>query len=542
MKRHLFFLLVLGILTSCSKDELKVNSEEKAISFMAAPLDKGDTKITVVGGKVNWVVGDVVMVTANGNDTRKYVVSDDGKKNNRYATLAPATGVEGFSDATATYTAKYGDVNNQVYDSNCSYLPMESESAISGPGSGGEFIFKFINSCGVVAVEAHTVESTIGEKKYNEVKISRIVLGKRALNFATPTALDGTYWVAVPADEQFNTVTFVNASESAANKSLTSYSSVQRNHKKTLNTGTYFLTATYNNFEPKALNGVFSVSASKKVRFSSGNLYYDGSSWHCESNQYDYRSYQAKNSCISGTVSSTGTPTNHWGMFGWISEGAELATEPFSYGMSTYGSSNLPKYASYNSSTAKYVFTELYKDWGQTTCSKQWFTLLKSEWEYLITTRKVKRGKDAASANGKAYECLFLTNTSHPVLIIFPDDYPGTYDGDNDVASGATISNTVWQYLENKGCVLLPAPGIYRSGASTITYYSSNFKTVIGTPYWTSTYHEEGSYNTNATLSYTMTIIISATYPQTSNITVLTNEPFNKSSGCFIRLVQEITE
>lgn len=96
-----------------------------------------------------------------------------------------------------------------------------------------------------------------------------------------------------------------------------------------------------------ALPGEFSVSETKKVHFSKGNLYYDGSKFAFEAKQYEYHGY------ASGS--------NTRGLFCW-------STNQTNYGMGT-----------------SQVYFGEFVDWGKAIGDgKTWRTLSSSEWEFLF--------------------------------------------------------------------------------------------------------------------------------------------------------------
>ena len=181
--------------------------------------------------------------------------------------------------------------------------------------------------------------------------------------------------------------------------------------------------------KPDLLSGVFSVSSTKKVKFSKGNLRYASGAWSFFNNQYDYyTSYSA----------------DAWDKFGW-------STSKTTYGMST--------------STSKYAYTGNFVDWGKT-MGTGWFTLSSAEWTYLFNTRTVNGG----TGSGKSYTLGQSVNGKNGV-VIYPDNYTG------EVYSGSD-----WATFESAGCVFLPAAG-YRSGSGV-----GNAGTYGG--YWSATLND----------------------------------------------------
>ena len=210
-----------------------------------------------------------------------------------------------------------------------------------------------------------------------------------------------------------------------------------------------------------AINGRFSVSDTKKVYFSKGNLqatYNTSWSWAFATNQWDFIGNTAGNTSINGggTISGTGTVD----LFGWV--GATCAWT----GAAQYGISNVTQAAQYGNVEGE----ALKSDWGTlaitnggNTANFGWHSLAISEWEYLFKTRTTPSGVRYAHA----------TVNSVPGLVLLPDDWSTDYyslDKVNDAYSTAytdnVISSSDWtSKLEAHGAVFLPAGG-YRNGAT----------------------------------------------------------------------------
>ena len=205
-----------------------------------------------------------------------------------------------------------------------------------------------------------------------------------------------------------------------------------------------------------ALPGLFSVSATKQVYFSKGNLWYDKSPnsgqpyWGFEANQYDFRTWPAKGSCINGSYkTSSGTPTDTYGLFGWgdvPSDGGSIKT---------------------TLKTSKYKWTV---DWGtKIGDGSTWRTLTggpNEEWEYLIDKRT---GDKAPEINGNTdCRCAMVKVKSVPGLMVFPDVFtwpasvttiPTTFNEGSSVWNGVNYTDTQFAALEAEGVVFLPAAG-----------------------------------------------------------------------------------
>ncbi|MCQ2069069.1 MAG: Ig-like domain-containing protein [Bacteroidaceae bacterium] len=200
-----------------------------------------------------------------------------------------------------------------------------------------------------------------------------------------------------------------------------------------------------------ALSGVFSVSSTKKVHFSKGNLVATindsgaPTDWKFATNQFDCLGEDGANKTI-------GISAGDVDLFGW-------STASTTYGIST--------------STTNIDYSGDFVDWGKAYCEKNsitpdntWRTLSKDEWTYLFNTRTVNGGTGA----GKSYS-LNITYGGKMGVVLYPDDY-----------TGSVLSGTVDSLPE--GAVFLPAAG-YR--------YGSNVRNVgdYGR-YWSST--ANGSY------------------------------------------------
>ena len=208
-----------------------------------------------------------------------------------------------------------------------------------------------------------------------------------------------------------------------------------------------------------ALAGLFSVSATQKVRFSKGNLQYQASTdtWRFAENQYDYIGEANKN--ISPTYDG-------WiDFFGW-------------------GTGNNPT----NSSTNTSQYSQFY-EWGENLGQDGWRTPSYLEWGYLFEGRN-----NASNLYGAA--CINGING----VIVLPDNWTDvngiTFTPGMSSTSYADVNNYTliqWEKLEENGAVFLPASG-YRYGTR---YYQEN-----GGTYWSCSTSSNGAYNCNFHSNY----------------------------------------
>ena len=223
--------------------------------------------------------------------------------------------------------------------------------------------------------------------------------------------------------------------------------------------------------KPDLLSGVFSVSSTKKVNFSKGNLQatYDGSSWTWAfaNNQWDYIGKAAGNTKVTDAspfISENGTVD----YFGWV--GASSTWD----GVNQYGITSSDAREATNG-YGNSATENLKKDWG-TLKGTGWRTLTKDEWDYMLNSRSGTR-YCKAQVNSKSGLVIFPDGYSHPTGPTGPTAPTNTNTTDAAYTTNSW-SGEAWTKMENAGCVFLPAAG-YRSGnsvsyAGTDGYYWSN--------------------------------------------------------------------
>jgi hypothetical protein len=200
---------------------------------------------------------------------------------------------------------------------------------------------------------------------------------------------------------------------------------------------------------------VFSVSDTKTVRFSPGNLQYkEGEGWRFAPNQWDF--------CES-------TDGSTWDTSDWV----DL------FGFGTWGEGKNPL----NTSTDAEDYTWSTDFQGTLNGHNDWYTPLATEWRYLFETRS-----NAAQKFG------YATVGGNNGIIILPDDFtdPMKNNGSGAFVPQATTGWTAnvytagdcWDAMEAAGAVFLPAAG------SRIPYVNGTGVTGF---YWSSTPGHSGS-------------------------------------------------
>ena len=266
-----------------------------------------------------------------------------------------------------------------------------------------------------VTLDKPTLEITVGDP---DVKLAATVLPENATDKTVSWASDKTEFATV--DNQGN----VHAvAPGTANITVTTTDGNK--------TATCVMTVKAA-FPEGALSGVFSVSATKKVYFSKGNIVatIDASgaptAWKFSAHQYD---------CLGegGANKTIGTTAGDVDFFGWSTSTNGGTSTTDNYGIKT--------------STTNSDYSGDFYDWGKAVGDgNTWRTLSEDEWTYLFNTRTVNGGKGA----GKSYS-LNITYGGKMGVVLYPDDY-----------TGSVLSGTVDSLPE--GVVFLPAAG-FRYGS-----------------------------------------------------------------------------
>lgn len=199
-----------------------------------------------------------------------------------------------------------------------------------------------------------------------------------------------------------------------------------------------------------AINGIFSVSPTKKVYFSMGNLQYQASTncWRFAQYQYDFigegnGQFETKTEKVNlFKKREVFVDKRDWvDLFGW-------------------GTGNNP--ANYSESNEDYYS---FVDWGRNRIVNGgvgWRTLTRDEWKFVLEERSTKSGIRYARA------CVNNMNG----VILLPDTWSSDFFTLQDTNQGGAsfksnvIDSSIWiKSLQAYGAVFLPAAG-YRNGSA----------------------------------------------------------------------------
>lgn len=235
----------------------------------------------------------------------------------------------------------------------------------------------------------------------------------------------------------------------------------------------------------------FSVSATKQVYFSPGNLWYQASVNGEASGQSTFKFAEKQYDIVgkAGNEAVSATNTGWIDLFPWGTSGYKTAYQPYTRG-SDYIESGM------------YVLSmtgdDAELDWGVHNAISNggdepglWRTLTSDEWYYLLNSRSGGPSKRSpARVNGIAGIVLLPDDwTAPPAGLTFNITYSGTVPSGNDiyVYETNTYSAAEWSQMEAQGAVFLPSTGTcyedgsweYENGSSTVT------NKYIGIRYWT---------------------------------------------------------
>ena len=290
----------------------------------------------------------------------------------------------------------------------------------------------------------------------------------------------------IPIDPQYaNPITVKVSAKHAEEAAITKF---EYNYKKTQpNEVEFSLPGGSMDYAPIDLNpnsndlydGAFSVSATKKVLFSKGNLRYkfpaanetenenyfnNINNWAMNDNQYTINpitytthSYGQTPPCYVNENSVTGTTWLEFFMYGANGNTVHPRTAP-----------NNPDANALHSNIQNTA-----NDWGKRFGDRNWFTLTKDEWAYLFnTSRMVLRGVETTRAYyGRAAMWAIVNGVAG--AIIFPDKY--WYLSNTKAAYEVNETTTPkWSEMEKYGAVFLPTTGYLAFSSSSLTYGSSS--------------------------------------------------------------------
>lgn len=241
---------------------------------------------------------------------------------------------------------------------------------------------------------------------------------------------------------------------------------------------------------PGALPGLFSVSSTKQVYFSKGNLQAttttlggtngDEWTWAFAAHQYDTLGVLPENNSANkevlsngnGTVSANGTVD----LFAWMGSHVTLG------GAAKYG---IYKSSNDMDAPSGSIGDERPNEWGDL-IGPGWFTMTKEQWAYLLEERAQADSKVGLATVAGNHGLILLPDT-----FILPDGlaaFDATPSNSSDTAYDKNIYDAdEWEAMEAAGAVFLPVAG-------TLLFQRGHYDNALGA-YWTASH---GTYAQNA--------------------------------------------
>ena len=454
----------LFVVAGCKKDDNKTDNGEK-MTFTSY-LGNGGAKTEIDGKDMKWTEGDEIVI--NGK-TFISEISEDG-------TFATFTGDVVEPSFNAYYPASLYVENNYVLPATQIYAVNNLSGVNPMYACSENTTLVFHNICALVKLDlkgtwkvanivakadqplsgAFSIEGNETNGYYAQLTSKdpaavTLDCGDGVLlNETTPT----TFYIALPKGNYTNltfTVTEINGNTADVKQEGTAMLEAGRLWNKVAR-----------------VSFTFTVDATgTKVEFAPGNLYWDGSAFHFEADQW------------STTPASNGPwDESHVSHFFWsnTTDWQEPSTEPYAsrYSYSTRTTSDV-----FFTNATDTTANENFQVSGET--KGTWRTLSIGEWEYLLNT---------SGSSGRTEANRFAKAKVKGVcgLLIFPDGYKGATSGVGiatlNVTDAAYPDNSIpddtWTSMETSGAVFLPAAGFRNNTGGVNAVGSSGL-------YWSST-------------------------------------------------------
>ena len=357
--------------------------------------------MTAVTGAWAQEQSETIATTANIVEGTHFTISNNGF-------YADGDGMGAPSGITVT--SKNGETITKVVIS-CTYLPGDVKDGNTSVSSGTKEITNGGRTITVTGVNASTFTFTCSDS------------GPQFCQFVVYYTAPAGYTVSMPQDTP-DAGNWTAKAGSATTFSALPLEGVAQGTQVSLKYAGTNLVKSVAVRPADALDGKFSVSATKQVYFSQGNLQYVGTEWSFHTNQYD----------VIGTTQTDGNRD----LFGW-------------------GTGDDPNKVSTNDNDYN-----TWKDWGDN-MGQGWRTMTQDEWKYLFANHSY----GFATVNG-------VTGT-----IVLPDDCTLTINTSLNSYDNNTIDAATWQSTyAPEGVLFLPAQG-FRNGNTVnqnqlISYYWSS--------------------------------------------------------------------
>ena len=576
-------LLATSLLTSCKKDEPSGGTADGQGFIALTEQDNGNSKTHLVGPDVYWTANDQIKVAnyLEGNTTIKNAYGfelTEGQDKREGSFYTGATYAEDFFDESLhDYVAVYPATSTITNATEVAFtLPATQNSdgtAIFAEGTNpmvavsSNRTLQFKNVCGGLGFQLTGCEDVTSLRltskdpsvklcgtytvtlnaSTGEPSLKSVTGGSNSVTLNSSATLSSTpqwfYFMLPPVNMSsgFTLEVFGDGGE-LLYKHDGPATNIVRNHIVRANNPAYAKIG--------AIHSAFSVSATKKVYFSKGNLQYHCSTsspeWRFAENQYTVL-HSANQDITSEYVQNSGAWIDlfSWATSGWDNTSVDVGSVYYhpwdNFRKPTPGPSADPyttpiyqyNYFGYGPSTnnpSSPGMAGSHYDWGVHNpisnggnVAGQWRTLTITEWNYLINTRKVTVG----GVNNASYGLATIQGVKG--AIILPDNWDGSVCASFTYGNSAFVNNfnasttPTWAQMEAAGVVFLPVAGLCRN-YSISRLNGDAAKDPVGF-YWTSSYQ-----------SYTHAYDIRFGV-DTNALTATTGNYHERSYGFAVRLV-----
>ena len=495
MKARRFLNLMMASLvamayTSCSNSDDVIDTPDPIVKTYTMTVDaqkgsNGTRALSLEGNTLNstWTAGETVKVYKDNAELGTLTAQSTGANTSLKGTLSGDLYVNDnltLKYLSADYNSQDGTLTGTAksIDKVCDY----STATVTVSGiAGGNISTTNANFVNQQAVIKFTLKDADGNAFASNPTSFRMTDGTSTVTLSDipdetyTTNGTGVLYVAFPATGESATIT-LSATVSGVLYGLAK-------------TDITFTNSKYYGVTVKMKAGKFSVSDSKQVYFSKGNLQYIGSAstpyWKFADHQYDYL----------GTTTSQNSSTENVDrdLFGWGTSGSapsdQTARAPY------YTTATNANYVSNITTTETSWGVGSQWDWGHNAISNggntadAWRTLTKDEWLYLFGMESNNTDK----SDHARYRKYFRATVNGVIgIVVLPDDISGISDipeessrGTASAFDGKTYTTDAWATLEGKGCVFLPAAG-YRN-VTSVSGVGSDGR------YWSSTANGKGA-------------------------------------------------
>lgn len=434
MKKIMIFAAFAALLSvaSCQKEAVD-NSVESPV-FTATIAGDSKTTLNLSDGKIAWESNDEITVKDAASATAIYKI----------ASIDPATGKATFvikdgqtALGVGPYSATYGaePSTSQTYSETAGKLYMTAPATETNS-------FTFTVACGLMKLNL-----TKAGESVKSVAVTGTPNGGSettyTLNCSTAVSIElgANFCVALP-DGSYTKIVITNSSDEVCTLDANSPVVVTNNHIRPVKIEESKITFQAN-IPEGALSGVFSVSPTKKVRFSKGNLYYNGTDFKFENNQYTRSTWQE----------------SHVGLFYWSKNVSEACADYYSD--SFVQEINDVLFTNSEAAKAKPGFIV-------NGVEGKFRTLSLSEWKYLFNLEEVEGqyGYENQPIENGIRKDKFMIGLNvcfiSDCTILLPDDWDESILESKELSSmnnNKMIKPSTWQKMENAGAVCLSFGG-----------------------------------------------------------------------------------